>query len=147
MDNKKVPNEKKNTLLVTSALPYANGDIHLGHLVEVVQTDIYVRFKKMTGRKTVYVCADDTHGTPIQLNAQKLGITCEELIEEAWKNHVRDYAGFSISFDEFYSTNSPENRKWSEYIFEQLKKKELIIEKEIEQYYCEKCKVGFFPPG
>ncbi len=138
----KVKQNKKQegTLVITSALPYANGDIHLGHLVEGVQTDIYVRYKRMTGRKTVYVCADDTHGTPIQLSAQKLGITCEELVEEAWRNHVKDYAGFSISFDKYYTTNSAENRKWSVYIFTELQKQGLVVEKEIEQYYCEKCK-------
>lgn len=131
-------------LLVTSALPYANGDIHLGHLVEVVQTDIYVRYKKLIGRDTIYACADDTHGTPIQLNAQKRGITCEELIQEAWDNHVRDYAGFNIGFDIFYSTNSQENRKWAEYIYDKLQKKDLITQKVIEQYYCEDC--GRFLP-
>ncbi len=130
---------KETTLLVTSALPYANGDIHLGHLVEVVQTDIYTRYKKMTGRKTIYICADDTHGTPIQISAIKQGITCEELIEKVWENHIKDYAGFSIDFDIFYTTNSPENRHWAEYIFEKLKEKDFILEKEIKQYFCEKC--------
>ncbi|MGD9201079.1 MAG: methionine--tRNA ligase [Chitinispirillia bacterium] len=136
----KIQMDNKKKIVVTSALPYANGDIHLGHLVETVQTDIFVRYKKMSGYDAIYVCADDTHGTPIQITALKRGISCEELIEEAWKNHVRDYAGFSINFDIFYSTNSPENRKWSEYIFEKLKEKELIVEKEIEQYFCENCK-------
>lgn len=126
-------------LVVTSALPYANGDIHLGHLVETVQTDIYVRYKKMTGQRTIYVCADDTHGTPIQLTAIKRGISCEQLIEEAWNNHVKDYQGFAIGFDIFYSTNSPENKYWAEYIFSELQKKGMIVEKEIEQYYCETC--------
>lgn len=140
MPNKKSANTDNGILLVTSALPYANGDIHLGHLLEVVQTDIFVRYKKMTGRRTIYVCADDTHGTPIQLSAGKRGITCEELIAEAWENHMRDYAGFSIGFDTFYSTNSPENRKWSEYIFAKLKEKDLVVEKEIEQYFCNNCK-------
>lgn len=140
MHKEKTTGSDDGILLVTSALPYANGDIHLGHLVEVVQTDIFVRYKKMSGRRTIYVCADDTHGTPIQLNADKLGISCEELIAEAWKNHVRDYAGFSIGFDTFYSTNSPENKKWSDYIFAKLKEKDLIVEKEIEQYFCDDCK-------
>lgn len=129
----------KKRIVVTSALPYANGDIHLGHLVETVQTDIFVRYKKMCEYDAIYVCADDTHGTPIQINAIKRGISCEELIDEAWKNHVRDYAGFSINFDVFYSTNSPENKKWSEFIFAKLKEKDLIVQKEIEQYYCEHC--------
>lgn len=140
MHKEKTAGSDNRILLVTNALPYANGDIHLGHLLEVVQTDIFVRYKRMTGRRTIYVCADDTHGTPIQLNANKLGITCEELIAEAWKNHVRDYAGFSISFDTFYSTNSPENRKWSEYIYARLREKGLVVEKEIEQYFCNDCK-------
>lgn len=139
MRKEKAHNGQHGILLVTSALPYANGDIHLGHLVEVVQTDIFVRYKKLTGQRTVYVCADDTHGTPIQLSAQKLGITCEELIAEAWQNHVRDYAGFSIGFDTYYSTNSPENRKWAEYIFARLNEHNLVVQKEIEQYYCEHC--------
>ncbi len=144
MKKEKINNKQEGTLLVTSALPYANGDIHLGHLVEVVQTDIYVRYKKITGRRTLYACADDTHGTPIQLSAQKRGITCEALIDEAWKSHVKDYAGFSIGFDTYYTTNSPENRKWAEYIFAKLQEQGLIVEKEIEQYYCENC--GRFLP-
>lgn len=130
----------RNLLLVTMALPYANGDIHLGHMLEAVQTDIFVRFKKLTGQKTLYVCADDTHGTPIELNALKRGIPSETLIEEMWKNHVRDYAGFSIGFDIFYTTNSPENKKWAEYIYSSLQKKGFIAEREIEQFYCESCK-------
>ena len=125
------------TLVVTSALPYANGDIHLGHLVEAVQTDIFVRYRKMRGNHVVYVCADDTHGTPIELNALKRGISCEELIAEAWKNHVADYAGFSIGFDTFYSTNSPENRRWSEHIYKCLGDKGLLLEHDVEHYYCE----------
>ena len=99
-------------ILVTSALPYANGDIHLGHMVEAVQTDIYVRTQKMTGREVRYICADDTHGTPIQLNAMKQGLTPEELIAKAWDNHTRDYASFGLDFDIFYNTNSNENRQW-----------------------------------
>ncbi|MBD3322416.1 MAG: methionine--tRNA ligase [Chitinivibrionales bacterium] len=125
------------TLLVTQALPYANGDIHLGHLVEAVQSDIFVRFQKLSGNRVLFVCADDTHGTPIELTALKRGITPEELIGEAWKNHVRDYAAFSIGFDVFHSTNSEENRKYAEYIYTMLDKKELIVEKEISQFYCE----------
>lgn len=128
-----------NTLLVTMALPYANGDIHLGHLVEAVQTDIFVRYHKLTGRDTVYICADDTHGTPIQLNAQRRGITPESLIATVWQNHVADYAKFGIGFDRFYTTNSPENRKWAEHIYQKLRDADLVVEREIEQYYCEHC--------
>ncbi len=140
MDKNKHLKNNQGTLLVTMALPYANGDIHLGHLVEAIQTDIFVRYTKMAGRKTVFVCADDTHGTPIQINAMKLGITPQELIANAWKNHVKDYKYFSIGFDTFYTTDSPENRYWSELIFEKMKKKGLIKKKEIEQYYCKTCK-------
>jgi methionyl-tRNA synthetase len=124
-------------LVVTMALPYANGDIHLGHMVEAVQTDIYVRTQKMYGRKTLYFCADDTHGTPIQLNAMRQGITPEELIAKAWDNHKRDYDSFDIQFDKFYSTNSEENREWAENIFSKMGEKNLITKKVIEQYYCE----------
>ncbi len=127
----------KRPLLVTSALPYANGDIHLGHLVEVVQTDMYVRFRKMLQDRVLYVCADDTHGTPIELSALKRKITPEQLIEEAWENHVRDYSAFSIGFDIFYSTNSPENREYAEFIYKKLRENGLIVSRKISQYYCE----------
>ncbi|MBD3391425.1 MAG: methionine--tRNA ligase [Chitinivibrionales bacterium] len=123
--------------LITSALPYANGDIHLGHLVEAVQTDIYARFQKLRGNEVVYVCADDTHGTPIELSALKQGISPEELIARTWENHVRDYAAYSIGFDIFYSTNSPENRAYAERIYAGLRERGLVVEKEIEQYYDE----------
>ncbi len=129
--------DKTNPLLVTMALPYANGDIHLGHMVEAVQTDIFVRAQKMTGRETVYICADDTHGTPIQLNAMKQGITPEELIATFWDNHTRDYQSFGIGFDKYYTTNSEENRQWAEKIYGSLVEGGLIKKKTIEQYYCE----------
>ena len=125
------------TYLVTSALPYANGDIHLGHLLEAVQTDVFVRFQKMRGNRAVYVCADDTHGTAIQINAMKRGISPQKLIAEVWDRHVRDYAGFSIGFDIYYTTDSPENRFYAEHIYKSLKAKGLIVEKEISQYFCE----------
>jgi methionyl-tRNA synthetase len=119
------------------ALPYANGDIHLGHLLEAVQTDIFVRYQKLRGNSAVFVAADDTHGTPIELSALKQKITPEELIAQAHKNHVRDYAGFNIGFDIYYSTNSEENRKYAELIFANLQKNGLVVEREINQYYCE----------
>lgn len=119
------------------ALPYANGDIHLGHLLEAVQTDIFVRFQKLCGHEAVYVCADDTHGTPIELSALRQKITPEALIERAYENHRNDYAGFNIGFDIFYTTNSPENRRYAELIYENLRKDGLIVEKEIDQYYCD----------
>ncbi len=127
----------KKRFLVTMALPYANGDIHLGHLLEAVQTDIFVRFQKHCGHEAVYVCADDTHGTPIELSALRQKITPEALIERAYENHRNDYAGFNIGFDIFYTTNSPENRRYAELIYENLRKDGLIVEKEIDQYYCD----------
>ena len=107
--------------LVTSALPYANGDIHLGHLLEAVQTDIFVRFQRLGGNQVLYVCADDTHGTPIELSALKRGIKPEELIAQARQDHIRDYAGLNIRFDIFYSTNSEENQQYAELIYKKLK--------------------------
>jgi len=125
------------TLCVTCALPYANGDLHLGHIVEAVETDIFVRYNKLAGNKVVFVCADDTHGTPIQLNALKKGITPEQLVDEVKQRHVKDYAGFGIDFDIFYSTNSPENQYYAEYIYAKLRESGLVTEKRIMQYYCE----------
>ena len=99
-------------ILVTTALPYANGSIHLGHLVEYIQTDIWVRFQKMRGHECYYVCADDTHGTPIMLRAEKEGITPEATDRpRAWHEHTRDFAGFHVGFDNYYSTHSDENRE------------------------------------
>jgi len=127
----------KRRFLVTMALPYANGDIHLGHLLEAVQTDIFVRFQRLMGNEAVYVCADDTHGTPIELSALRKGITPEALIASAYENHRRDYAGFNIGFDIFSTTNSDENRRYAEHIYHNLVKDGLIVQKEIDQYYCE----------
>jgi len=95
-------------ILVTSALPYANGAIHLGHLVEYIQTDIWVRFQKMRGNECWYVCADDTHGTPIMLRAEQEGITPEALIARVHGEHARDFAGFLVGFDNYYTTHSAE---------------------------------------
>ena len=130
-------NKGSRKFLVTSALPYANGDIHLGHMLEAVQTDIFVRYQKLRGHEVVYVCADDTHGTPIELSALKRKIKPEQLIEEAHRNHTRDYAGFEIGFDIYYSTNSDEYRRYAELIYQRLREHDLIVEKEINQYYCE----------
>ncbi|MDR0303830.1 MAG: methionine--tRNA ligase [Chitinispirillales bacterium] len=124
-------------LLVTMGLPYANGSIHLGHLIEAVQADVFVRANKMAGRDTIYICADDTHGTPIQINAMKQNTTPEELISKAWDEHTRDYATYSIEFDKFYTTNSEENRLWVEKIYNKLQKNGLIEKKTIQQFYCE----------
>ncbi|MDP2749252.1 MAG: methionine--tRNA ligase [Nanoarchaeota archaeon] len=131
---------KPKRMLITSALPYANGPLHIGHLVEYVQTDIYVRFLKSKGIKAVYVCADDTHGTPIELNAKKLGVSPEELIAKYYDEHKKDFDDFHINFDSFYSTNSEENRKFADHIFNTLKQKGLIYQKDIELTYCEHCK-------
>ncbi|MGA7949819.1 MAG: methionine--tRNA ligase [Thiobacillaceae bacterium] len=122
-------------LLVTSALPYANGDIHLGHLVEYIQTDIWVRFQKMQGHETHYVCADDTHGTAIMLRADKEGITPEALIDRVWHDHKRDFDGFHIDFDQYYSTHSDENRELAGDIYKKLSAAGLIEVRAIEQYY------------
>ena len=122
-------------ILVTSALPYANGSIHIGHLVEYIQTDIWVRFQKMHGHTCHYVCADDTHGTAIMLRAEKEGITPQALIDKTHDEHLRDFVGFNIAFDNYYSTNSDENRELSEGIYRTLRDKGLIEIRSIEQLY------------
>lgn len=122
-------------ILVTSALPYANGSIHLGHLVEYIQTDIWVRFHKMQGHEVHYVCADDTHGTPIMLRAEKEGITPEQLIDRVHAEHSADFAGFLVEFDNYYSTNSEENRELASGIYKALKANGKIATKTIEQFY------------
>ncbi|MDP4027987.1 MAG: methionine--tRNA ligase [Gallionella sp.] len=123
-------------ILVTSALPYANGSIHLGHLVEYIQTDIWVRFQKMQGNTCHYVCADDTHGTPIMLRAEKEGITPEQLIAKVWEEHTRDFAAFHVEFDHYGSTNSDETREFAEQIYLRLRDEAKLIEKRsIEQFY------------
>ncbi|HQS56980.1 MAG: methionine--tRNA ligase [Gallionellales bacterium 35-53-114] len=122
-------------ILVTSALPYANGSIHLGHLVEYIQTDIWVRFQKMQGNSCHYVCADDTHGTPIMLRAEKEGITPEQLIARVWQEHYDDFKAFHVNFDHYGSTNSAETREFANTIYNRLKAGDLIAKRSIEQYY------------
>ena len=122
-------------LLITSALPYANGQIHIGHLVEYVQTDIWVRFQRMRGHEVHYVGADDTHGTPIMLRAEKEGITPKELIANVWKEHKRDFDNFLISFDNYYTTDSPENEKLAQSIYLKLRDAGFIEKRAIEQAY------------
>jgi methionyl-tRNA synthetase len=122
-------------ILVTSALPYANGPIHLGHLVEYIQTDIWVRFQKLRGHRCVYVCADDTHGTAIMIRARQEGRREEELIAEMQRAHERDFAGFQIVFDNYGSTNSPENRRFCEEIWRALRQADLVVEKNVSQLY------------
>ena len=125
----------KRRLLVTSALPYANGQIHIGHLVEYIQTDIWVRFQRMRGHEVHYVGADDTHGTPIMLRAEKEGLTPKELIANVWKEHKRDFDDFLISFDNYYTTDSPENETLSQSIYLKLRDAGLIEMRSIEQAY------------
>jgi methionyl-tRNA synthetase len=125
----------KRRILVTSALPYANGSIHLGHLVEYIQTDIWVRFQKLRGHECWYVCADDTHGTPIMLRAEKEGITPEQLIERMHGEHARDFADFGVAFDNYYSTHSPENRELAETIYNRLRDAGHIARRVIQQAY------------
>jgi methionyl-tRNA synthetase len=122
-------------LLVTSALPYANGAIHLGHLVEYIQTDIWVRFQRMQGHEVHYVGADDTHGTPIMLRADSERITPEQLIERVWREHDRDFRHFSVAFDHFYSTHRPENEALCADIYARLQAAGLIDTRPVEQYY------------
>jgi methionyl-tRNA synthetase len=129
-------------IVVTSALPYANGPIHLGHLVEYLQTDIWVRFQKMCGNQCLYFCADDTHGTPVMISARTTGISPEELIEEVYKEHIADFDAFHIEFDNYYTTHSPENKHFSEIFFNRLNKAGSIVKRDVEQAYCENCKMA-----
>lgn len=122
-------------ILVTSALPYANGHIHIGHLVEYIQTDIWVRFQKLRGHRCVYMCADDTHGTAIMIRARREGRTEEEVIADMQKAHVADFAKFDIEFDNYGSTNSDENRILCEEFWQAVNDAGLVTEREIEQFY------------
>ncbi|UYG09298.1 methionine--tRNA ligase [Halomonas sp. M4R1S46] len=122
-------------ILVTSALPYANGAIHLGHLLEYIQTDIWVRFQKSRGQDCHYVCADDAHGTAIMLRAEQEGITSEALIDRVSQEHQEDFARFGVAFDNYHSTHSEENRHFSELIYTRLRDKGHIATRDIEQMY------------
>ncbi|WP_339639635.1 methionine--tRNA ligase [uncultured Porticoccus sp.] len=126
---------ERRKILVTSALPYANGSIHLGHLVEYIQTDIWVRFQKMRGHECYYVCADDAHGTAIMLKAEQLGISSEELIDQVRTEHQQDFAAFLIDFDNYHSTHSVENRELSSLIYSRLRDNGHIATREITQAY------------
>ncbi len=127
---------RQRRILLTSALPYANGSIHIGHLVEYIYTDIWARYLRMTGAEARYFCADDTHGTPIQIRAMKEGRSPEELIRHYHEEHQRDFRDFQIEFDCFHSTHSEENRRWSERIFAAAKEKGHIARRVVEQTYC-----------
>jgi methionyl-tRNA synthetase len=127
--------ENKRKILVTCALPYANGSIHLGHLLEHIQTDIWVRFQRMRGHETYFVCADDAHGTPIMLKAQELGVTPEEMINGVREEHMADFADFHISFDNYHTTHSPENEAFAHEIYNRLHAKGHIKTRVISQLY------------
>lgn len=126
---------KPRKILVTSALPYANGSIHLGHMVEHIQTDVWVRFQKLRGHECHYCCADDTHGTPVMLAAQKQGIAPEDMIAKVREEHLADFTGFHIGYDNYYSTHSPENKQFSEQIYRALKANGKIESRVIEQLF------------
>ncbi len=136
--------EKQRKILVTSALPYANGSIHMGHMVEYLQTDIWVRFQKLRGHKCTYVCASDSHGTPIMLKARELGVSPEELTEKISAEFVRDFSDFGIDFDNYYTTHSPENKAFVVGIYSRLRERGDIYARTIEQLYDEK--EGMFLP-
>ena len=134
----------KRHILVTSALPYANGPIHLGHMLEYIQTDIWVRFQRLRGHQCIFVCADDAHGTPIMLKARELGITPEELVARTLVEHKRDFADFHISVDNYHTTHSPENRELATLIYKRLKDAGHIAVRTIRQFYDEQAKM-FLP--
>jgi len=136
--------DKQRKILVTSALPYANGPIHMGHMVEYLQTDIWVRFQKLRGHLCTYVCASDSHGTPIMLKARELGISPEELTEKISADFVRDFSDFGVDFDNFHSTHSPENEEQIVEIYTRLRESGDIYTRTIEQSYDEK--EGMFLP-
>src|SRR5262249_25931666 len=122
-------------ILVTAALPYANGHIHLGHLVEYIQTDIWVRFQKLRGNKCIYICADDTHGTAIMIRARQEGRSEEALIADMREQHLRDFTGFQIAFENYGSTNSAENRRLCGEIWKSLRAADMVREREVTQLY------------
>ena len=126
---------KSRKILVTSALPYANGSIHIGHVLESVITDIWVRYQNLNGNECLYFCADDTHGTPVMLKAKELEIEPEELIKRTREEHIKSYSKFNINFDNFYTTHSDENKKYAEDIYKKCKEAKLIFKKEIEQFF------------
>jgi len=129
-------------IVVTAALPYANGPIHIGHLVEYLQTDIWVRFQKACGHRCYYFCADDTHGTPIMISARAAGIRPEDLIGRVHTEHKEDFSRFHIEFDNYYTTHSPENQQLSELIFNRLNEAGSIAKRDVEQTYCETCEMA-----
>ena len=132
-----IPTKNNRKILVTQALPYANAPLHLGHILEAVQTDIWCRFQNLNGNECHFFCADDTHGTPVMLKAKELGISPEKLISNIYEDHKKTYDVYGINFANFYTTHSDENRKFSEYIYLEAKKNNLISKEIIEQLYDE----------
>lgn len=126
--------------VITAALPYANGQIHIGHLLEYAQADIFARFLKLNGKDALYICASDMHGTPIEVNAKKAGVKPEKFAQKFWKEHQKDFASFLIKFDNYHKTHSKENKELAEYFFKELKKKKLIEIKPMDIIYCNDCK-------
>jgi methionyl-tRNA synthetase len=139
MEVSKLTDIRNKKTLITSALIYANGPVHIGHILENIQTDIYVRFLKMAEIDAFYCGAEDTHGTPIEINAAQEGVTPEEFIDRWWKEHKRDYDSYLIGYDSYYTTNSPENQYYTELIFKRLRERGHIYTKEIELTYCKNC--------
>ena len=135
---------KPEKILITAALPYANGQIHIGHLLEYIQADVYARFLRLVGKEVLYICASDMHGTPIEVNAKSVGKEPLKFAEEFWKEHQQDFKSFLIYFDEYYKTHSPENKELAEYFFLTLKKKKYIYTKRINTIYCPHC-VRYLP--
>ena len=133
-----IPTKKARKILVTQALPYANAPLHLGHILEAVQTDIWTRFQNLNGNECLFFCADDTHGTPVMLKAKEMGISPEELIKQVYEDHKSTYSLYGINFTNFYTTHSDENKKYSEKIYLEAKKNNLISKKIVEQLYDEK---------
>ncbi len=127
-------------IVITAALPYANGPIHIGHLLEYIQADIYSRFLKLMGKDALYICASDMHGTPIEVNACKANLSPEVFVEQYWKEHQEDFRSFLIDFDNYYKTHSPENKETSELFYSTLQKKGYIYRKKIKVMYCGNCR-------
>ena len=127
--------KSKRKILVVSALPYANGDIHLGHLLGYIQADIWSRYQKMRGGECRFICADDAHGTPVMLRAEAEGISPEKLITRMNAAHRRDFAGFGVDFDNYHTTHSEENRLLTEQIFAALQAAGMIAQREVEQLF------------
>ena len=132
-----IPTKNTRKIIVTQALPYANAPLHLGHILEAVQTDIWTRFQNMNGNQCYFFCADDTHGTPVMLKAKEMGITPEELIKDVLNDHKETYDLYGIKFTNFYTTHSEENKKYSEKIYLEAKKNNLISKEIVEQLYDE----------